>query len=89
MKEALKQQQAKAADRKRAEEARNEAIRAQAARPRASIGMTKDQVLYGTRWGRPANVRRTTTASGQREQWVYDVGRYLYFDNGVLTMIQD
>jgi hypothetical protein len=30
----------------------------------------------------------TETASGTREQWVYDHRRYLYFENGRLVAIQ-
>jgi len=33
-------------------------------------------------------VNRTVTAGHVREQWVYPVG-YLYFDNGILTAIQN
>jgi hypothetical protein len=51
------------------------------------LGMTKEQALASS-WGRPRSVNRTTTAAGVREQWVYD-HRYLHFENGVLTAIQD
>jgi hypothetical protein len=52
-----------------------------------SIGMSQKQVL-GSNWGRPEHVNRTITARGVREQWVY--GRsYLYFEDGVLTTIQN
>lgn len=43
-------------------------------------------------YGRPADVNRTVTASGEREQWVYDRQRgrlYLYFTNGQLDAFQD
>ncbi len=50
------------------------------------IGMTADQVREA--WGSPAQINTTTTRQGQSEQWVYGVGQYLYFDNGVLTAIQ-
>ncbi|MWV44976.1 hypothetical protein GRF59_15240 [Paenibacillus sp. HJL G12] len=52
------------------------------------IGMTKDQVLAST-WGKPKNINRTKTATLTHEQWVYGSNRYLYFDNGILTTIQD
>ena len=52
-----------------------------------AIGMTKEQVL-SSNWGRPQSVNKTITANGTREQWVYN-GGYLYFDNGVLTTIQN
>ncbi len=52
-----------------------------------AIGMTKEQVLASS-WGKPKEVNRTVTAYGEREQWVYGWGNYLYFTNGVLTGIQ-
>lgn len=64
--------------------------RADAARKRREgvrIGMSEQDVLDSS-WGRPRKVNRTTRASGTAEQWVYD-GGYLYFDNGVLTSIQN
>ena len=68
---------------------RLEGQRRQAAKPHPRIGMTQQQVVNDTNWGRPYDVNRTTSRSGVREQWVYGVRRYLYFDNGVLTAIQD
>jgi len=50
------------------------------------IGMTEADVL-ASMWGRPRRINRTTRASGESAQWVYD-GGYLYFENGVLTSIQ-
>lgn len=64
--------------------------RATAARKRregVSIGMSQQDVLDSS-WGRPRKVNRTTRSNGVSEQWVYD-GGYLYFDNGVLTTIQN
>ncbi len=61
------------------------AIKAPKAVP--SIGMTADEVRNST-WGNPDNINRTTTLSGETEQWVYAYG-YIYFDNGVVTSIQD
>jgi hypothetical protein len=52
-----------------------------------SIGMSKDDVLASS-WGKPRSVNRTVTASGVHEQWVYR-GGYLYFEDGVLTAIQN
>lgn len=52
------------------------------------IGMSGASVLASS-WGRPQSVNRTTTASGTREQWVYGAGNYLYFENGVLTAVQN
>lgn len=34
------------------------------------IGMTEDEVL-SSKWGKPKDVNRTTTAYGVSEQWVY------------------
>lgn len=52
------------------------------------IGSTMQEVIT-TFWGHPSSVNKTTTVRGTSEQWVYDVGRYLYFDNGILTAIQE
>ena len=57
--------------------------------PGVRIGMTSDQVLKETSWGKPRSVNRTTTTRGTREQWVYGYPNYLYFENGVLTSIQN
>jgi hypothetical protein len=72
------------------------------AEPNIRIGMTQSEVI-ATRWGRPAGINQTESASHVREQWVYkDYGwnddkcapsgkydqRYLYFDNGTLVTIQ-
>ncbi|AVI29794.1 hypothetical protein C3Z10_16065 [Bacillus velezensis] len=54
-----------------------------------AIGMTKQEVIQLKDWGRPKSIHKTTTASGINEQWVYGISRYLYFDNGVLTTIQE
>ena len=52
-----------------------------------SIGMTAADAVASS-WGKPRKINRTTRANSVREQWVYD-GGYLYFDNGVLTSIQN
>lgn len=65
------------------------ATRAQAAKPGVKIGMTQEDVLMKTHWGKPHSINRTTTASGTSEQWVYGSGNYLYFTNGKLTAIQN
>lgn len=52
------------------------------------IGMTQQQVLDSS-WGRPESVNKTTDAYGTSEQWVYGGNNYLYFDNGILTSIQN
>ena len=51
------------------------------------IGMTEDEVIASS-WGRPSSRNTTTTIDGIREQWVYRRG-YLYFENGILTAIQE
>ncbi len=53
-----------------------------------SIGMTQARVLESS-WGRPERINRTTSRYGVREQWVYRNGGYLYFEDGVLTTIQN
>ncbi|WP_211147016.1 hypothetical protein [Paenibacillus dokdonensis] len=53
-----------------------------------SIGMTKEEVLAST-WGKPKDINKTTTANYVSEQWVYSGYRYLYFENGILTTIQN
>ena len=53
-----------------------------------SIGMTAEEVRNST-WGKPEDINRTTTAYGVHEQWVYSNYRYIYFDNGIVTAIQE
>lgn len=52
------------------------------------IGMTRLEVLKEG-WGKPKDINRTTTSHGTREQWIYDNYQYLYFEDGVLTTIQN
>jgi hypothetical protein len=40
-------------------------------------------------WGNPYNLNTTTTNYGQRQQWVYSLKHYLYFENGKLVAIQN
>jgi hypothetical protein len=56
---------------------------------RVRIGMTREQAIAG--WGRPRDINRSTYSFGVHEQWVYgEYGSgYLYFENGVLTSIQN
>jgi hypothetical protein len=56
---------------------------------RVRIGMTREQAIAG--WGRPRDINRTSGAFGVHEQWVYgEYGSgYLYFEDGVLTTIQN
>lgn len=53
-----------------------------------SIGMGKAQVVASS-WGKPQSINTTTSAYGNREQWVYASRSYLYFENGILTTIQN
>lgn len=50
--------------------------------------MTKQDVLDSS-WGAPKKINTTTTQYGVHEQWVYGGGNYLYFDDGILTSIQN
>lgn len=52
------------------------------------IGMTKQEVL-DSMWGKPNYINTTTTQYGVHEQWVYGNGNYLYFEDGILTTIQN
>lgn len=74
-------------------EARDNARKAAAAREHrrkggVRLGMTAAQVR-ASNWGKPDSVNRTTSAAGIHEQWVYEEGNYLYFENGILTTIQN
>lgn len=51
------------------------------------LGMTEEQVRAA--WGNPRDINRTTTRYGSREQWVYNMSSYVYFDDGVVTTIQN
>ncbi len=53
-----------------------------------AINMTKDEVLNST-WGKPKEINKTTTRYGTSEQWCYSDYRYIYFENGIVTSIQD
>lgn len=57
---------------------------------RIRIGMSREEVRAS--WGAPNDINRTVTANNVSEQWVYGSirnRRYAYFDNGLLTAIQD
>lgn len=58
------------------------------ARGGVRIGMTAAQVIKSN-WGKPNNINRTTTPYSECEQWVYGDHNYLYFENGILTSIQN
>lgn len=51
------------------------------------IGMSANEV-YASTWGAPQKKNTTSTAYGTHEQWVYEDG-YIYFEDGIVTAIQD
>lgn len=51
------------------------------------LGMNKEMCIAA--WGNPININRTIVKGLTHEQWVYGWANYLYFDNGILTGIQD
>lgn len=51
------------------------------------IGMTKDMCMDA--WGSPSDINKTTGSFGVHEQWVYGLNSYVYFENGVITTIQN
>lgn len=53
-----------------------------------AIGMPARMALY-CGWGRPEDVRRTTTAAGVSEVWLYPGGRSLLFQGGRLVAIRE
>jgi hypothetical protein len=57
--------------------------------PGVKLGMTAKQVRTKSSWGEPYQINRTTNRYGVREQWVYGSRNYLYFENGILTSIQN
>lgn len=78
----------KAEEEKRKEEERADKERRK--KEGVSIGMTQEEVLMSS-WGKPDKINRTTNSYGVSEQWVYRyrVSGYLYFDDGILTSIQN
>ncbi len=71
-----------------AEEREKTTALAKAKQEGVSIGMTQQEVL-NSNWGNPKEINKTTTAYGTSEQWVYYGNKYLYFDDGILTAIQE
>jgi hypothetical protein len=51
------------------------------------LGMNKEMCIAS--WGNPIDINRTIVKGLTSEQWVYGWGTYLYFDNGLLSAIQD
>ena len=56
------------------------------AQKQAYVGMSWEENVH-CGWGRPDRINKTINALGTSEQWVYGIGNYLYFTNGVLTTI--
>lgn len=55
----------------------------------AKMGMTPNQVLIKTHWGKPEYTNVTTDELGKLEQWIYgDYVNYLTFDNDKLISIR-
>jgi hypothetical protein len=54
---------------------------------KVSRGFTKQMCIES--WGEPNEINKTTGSYGVHEQWVYKRGNYLYFENGILTTIQN
>jgi hypothetical protein len=51
------------------------------------IGMNQDMCRMS--WGAPFEINRTIVLGLVHEQWVYSLKNYLYFENGILTAIQN
>lgn len=51
------------------------------------IGMTQDEAIISM--GKPYDINRTVSSYGTHEQWCYNGGVYLYFEDGILSSWQD
>ncbi len=56
-------------------------------KPTPQIGMTASEVEASS-WSKPVRKNITEYPWGKREQWVYSIYRYIYFENGRVTSIQ-
>ncbi len=56
-------------------------------KPNPQIGMTASEVEASS-WGKPVRKNITEYPWGKREQWVYSIHKYIYFENGRVTSIQ-
>lgn len=54
---------------------------------KVKIGFTQQMCIDS--WGKPKSINKTTTGYGVHEQWVYASGNYLFFENGILSAIQN
>lgn len=52
------------------------------------IGMTADEVK-ASNWGSPEKINKTTYEWGVTEQWCYPNYKYIYFEDGIVTAIQE
>lgn len=52
------------------------------------IGMSEEEVLNST-WGEPEDINKTTIRYGTSEQWCYSWDKYIYFEDGIVTAIQE
>lgn len=75
------------AERSRVADAEAKALKIQKKKEGVRLGMSQQDVL-DSNWGRPERVNTTTTKYGVHQQWVYNRS-YLYFEDGVLTSIQN
>ena len=55
-------------------------------RGQPKIGMKQPEAIE-TCWGKPRRVVKSTTAAGVREDFIYDLGHVLRFEDGALTAI--
>nr|WP_186812304.1 hypothetical protein [Paenibacillus xylanexedens] len=53
-----------------------------------AIGMTASEVRDSS-WGGADKINKTTYEFGVHEQWVYSNYRYVYFEDGIVTTIQE
>lgn len=67
------------------EEAR---IKAANAPKEPRVGMTASEVRAST-WGEPKDINKTTYEWGTHEQWCYPHYKYIYFEDGIVTAIQE
>lgn len=85
-----KEKRAAAASRKKREAAiarQPPEIQALIRKRQIRIGMNREQVVLA--WGRPSDINTTTFSRGTHEQWVYSMKSYVYFEDGVVTTIQN
>lgn len=64
-----------------------ESIKKDSLKPyRPEVGMTAEEARK-TKWGSPKKINYREYASGTQEQWVYDLNRYVYVENGIVTSV--